>query len=345
MELDKPMKKILLALALLIPGPAWAQCTGVFPPNTLCGNLSGSPAPPSAFTASTVAGPGSTTVGDVAIWNNTTGSLLKDVPPLQIYGTIGNNLFLSGPSTGGPLFPTFRAITQTDIQTAFNAALSAISNPTTQPKLSGSGTYTTPAGVAWIEIELQGAGGGGAGGGTNVATAGGTGGNTCWNTSGAACTTPVYQAGGGTGGQFNVAATANGGTVSGSATCYKAIAGGAGGSGVYVVSTNSLTGGHGGSSANGGPGAGGTSTAGAGTAGATNSGSGGGGGGGPGGAGNAVGNGGGAGANCRVIISAPAATYTFAVGVAGTAGALGGTGGNGAAGGSGGIWVIEHYTP
>lgn len=74
------MKKILLALALwLIPLAAFAQCNGVFPANTLCGNLTGSPAPPSAFTASgTVAGPGSSVIGHFATWANTTGTLLAD---------------------------------------------------------------------------------------------------------------------------------------------------------------------------------------------------------------------------------------------------------------------------
>lgn len=74
------MKKILLALALwLTPLAAIAQCNGVFPANTLCGNLTGSPAPPSAFTASgTVVGPVSSVIGHFATWANITGSLLAD---------------------------------------------------------------------------------------------------------------------------------------------------------------------------------------------------------------------------------------------------------------------------
>lgn len=74
------MKHILLGLALLLtPSLAHAQCNGVFPANTLCGNLSGSPAPPSAFSASgTVVGPGSSVVNNFALWNNTSGTLLKD---------------------------------------------------------------------------------------------------------------------------------------------------------------------------------------------------------------------------------------------------------------------------
>ena len=41
------MKKLLLALALcLLSLPAAAQCNGIFPANTVCGNLTGVPAPP-----------------------------------------------------------------------------------------------------------------------------------------------------------------------------------------------------------------------------------------------------------------------------------------------------------
>jgi len=41
------MKKILLAIAFsLIASGAWAQCTGVFNPNTICGNSGVTPAPP-----------------------------------------------------------------------------------------------------------------------------------------------------------------------------------------------------------------------------------------------------------------------------------------------------------
>ena len=74
------MKKILLTLALWLASlPAFAQCNGVFPANTLCGNLTGSPAPPSAFTASgTVAGPATSVIGHFATWANTVGTLLAD---------------------------------------------------------------------------------------------------------------------------------------------------------------------------------------------------------------------------------------------------------------------------
>lgn len=74
------MKKLLFALAVVLaPFGAFAQCNGIFPANTLCGNLTGSPAPPAPFSAGgSVIGPGTTVVGDLAIWNNITGTLLKD---------------------------------------------------------------------------------------------------------------------------------------------------------------------------------------------------------------------------------------------------------------------------
>ena len=44
------MKKLLLVLALLLlPTAAWAQCSGVFPSGTVCGNNSLSAAPPRAI--------------------------------------------------------------------------------------------------------------------------------------------------------------------------------------------------------------------------------------------------------------------------------------------------------
>ena len=47
------MKKLLLTLALCLWAPAaWAQCAGVFPNNTICGNASGSGAPPYAVPSS-----------------------------------------------------------------------------------------------------------------------------------------------------------------------------------------------------------------------------------------------------------------------------------------------------
>lgn len=48
------MKKLLLALALLVPFEARAQCTGVFPNNTVCANATGAAAPPRQTAISSV---------------------------------------------------------------------------------------------------------------------------------------------------------------------------------------------------------------------------------------------------------------------------------------------------
>jgi hypothetical protein len=191
-----------------------------------------------------------------------------------------------------------------------------------------SGTYTTPANVLWIEIEIV---GGGAGGNGNSVS--GAAGASCWNTAGAACTTPVYSAGGGSAG--------GGGTIAGSSTCTVAsLSGSNGQGGVSTTAGTSSAGGIGGSTVLQGAGTG----AGGGAGGAANADTGSGGGGG--GVSSAVANsatGGGSGATCRVIIGTPAATYTYVVGAKSTGGAAGGSilaGGNGA---DGRITVIEHY--
>lgn len=200
--------------------------------------------------------------------------------------------------------------------------------PTTQVFTSGSGTYTTPAKVAYIRVRLIGGGGGG-GGGQN-ATPGSTGGSTTFS---------AFTAAGGVGGGLTTAGT--GGAASGG---YWNTPGGNGGGGHPPSTAYNAFGGIGGSSSMGGGGAAGVTTGGAG---ATNSGGGGGGGGatngtitGSGGAG------GGAGATVVATINAPAATYSYGVGAggAGAAGSsssssAGSTGGAGAAG----IIVVEEY--
>ena len=59
----------------------------------------------------------------------------------------------------------------------------SVPNPTIQTFTSGSGTYTTPAGVSWIRVIMVGGGGGGGGsGGSASGGNGGTGGNTTFGT-------------------------------------------------------------------------------------------------------------------------------------------------------------------
>lgn len=84
MELDLTMKKLLLALALcVVPSLVWAQCNGVFPANTFCGNNTGSPKTPAPISlgGSGIIGPSSSTSGDAATWVGTGGNTLTDTKP------------------------------------------------------------------------------------------------------------------------------------------------------------------------------------------------------------------------------------------------------------------------
>lgn len=193
-------------------------------------------------------------------------------------------------------------------------------------------TYTVPANAKALRIVMIGPGGGGAGSGTSPSAAG-AGGDTCWNTSGTACTTPVLKAGGGaaaSGTSAGTGGTATGGTLN--------EAGGTGQAGVNLANT---AGGNGCFSSFGNGGWGGTPTNG-GTAAAANSGSGGGGAGTGGTA--PTGGGGGCGARLEGIIQGPlAATYVYTIGAGGTAGGAGTGGVAGAAGGSGKILVYPQY--
>jgi hypothetical protein len=203
--------------------------------------------------------------------------------------------------------------------------------PTVQRFMSGSGTYTTPAGVIWLRVFVVGGGGGAAGVGTG-AGAGGNGASSTFGTSlitagGGVGVTGPNAAYGGNGGTATVAAgplvlyAVTGGHGEGSATNF----GGGGG--------NSCLGGNGGGAGGGVNGSGGAGT--------TNSGSGGGG-----GYDSAIPNsssGGGSGACIVALIDAPSATYAYTVGAGGTAGTAG-TGGNvGGGGGSGIVTIEEHY--
>lgn len=194
---------------------------------------------------------------------------------------------------------------------------------TIQSFTSGSGTYTTPAGVTWIEVYMV---GGGAGGGSSAgnSTAGG---NTTFGT---------FTAGGG-GAASNTACGAGGSASGGTIN----IGGGAGGPGRSNILNVILTGagGVGGSSYYGGAGSG--KDASSGSAASTNSGSGGGGASNTGNATAQSGCGGGAGGFVYAKVDTPSSTYSYAVG-AGGAGSSNGVyvGGSGAAGR---ITVIEHY--
>jgi len=91
------MKKLLLVLLLiLLPSLAQAQCNGIFQPNTVCGNNTGSPRTPFQINSSTtLTGPGTTVVGDLATWNNTSGTVLADLAPGALSSVNDTNVTLT----------------------------------------------------------------------------------------------------------------------------------------------------------------------------------------------------------------------------------------------------------
>ena len=232
------------------------------------------------------------------------------------------NVYARGAScTGGELVSGVPALLQYD-GTRFHI-LNPTKPPTRQTFLSGSGTYTTPAGVTQINIRMVGGGGGGGATTTNSGTSGTA------STFGGSLSAGGGSGAGATGGSVAGGGTASGGDIN--------IGGSSGGGGfTNSVANVSPPGADGGNSVFGGGGKGATNTAGSDAA--TNSGSGGGGGGGSSGTG--AGGGGGAGGYVEKLITSPSATYTYTVGAAGTGGAAGGNaGGNGAAG----IIIVDEY--
>ena len=250
----------------------------------------------------------------------------------------------SNPSSGIlALYPKsdhiFYTLTNAGVETPL------LKNPTIQRFTTGTSVqYNTPTGARWIKVRLVGGAGGGGGSGTN-------GGGGTAATAGTASTfvgSGTISAGGGSAGSQHTGATAACGAASvGMGTTLVAVSGGSGqgGSGQAGGTTTAgspLTlGGSGGNSFFGGSGGGGGIAGG--LAGAANSGSGGGGG----GASNQNivfgGGGGGAGAYTEVIITSPAATYTYTVGQNGTAGTAGTNGQAGGDGGAGLVLIEEYY--
>ena len=261
-------------------------------------------------------------VTDATKWTKVGGKVMTDIGDILYGGALGALTRLEGNTT-----TTKQFLTQTGTGSASAAPAWQNFLPSTIQKFtSGSGTYTRPAGVLYIRVRMVGGGGGGGGGGTSAtATSGSDGANSTFgsltaNGGGGA------SLGGGSGGP------ASGGDLN--------ITGGFGCGGQALV-TNFCGGGVGGTSYFGGGGRSTPNTSG-GTA-STNSGSGGGGG----GSSNAVGlhygqGGGGSGGYCEKIISSPASTYSYSVGIGGgggSAGTDGFAGGNGAAG----LIIVEEY--
>lgn len=212
--------------------------------------------------------------------------------------------------------------------------------PTRQIFTSGSGTYTTPAGVAWIEVELVGgAAGGGGGSGSNGDQGKGTAGNdTTFGT--------TFLKGGGAAINVNYHTAGTGGTATGGDINIPGSLGQPGQESFAAVAIG--IGGNGGATPFSGSGSGNSSGATGATA-SANSGSGGAGGGAFVTSASSNGNsgvGGSAGGYVRKLIVTPSATYAYVVGAGGTggAGATGvDTGAAGGAGAAGFIIVTEHY--
>jgi hypothetical protein len=205
-----------------------------------------------------------------------------------------------------------------------------VNTPQVTVYTSGSGTYTTPAGVRYLTVRMVGGGGGGecsdsAGG----PAAGATGGTTTFGSSLLTCN-------GGVGGSYN--GTNDGGTATLNSPAVGLAVKGSAGASPGVGSPGGITylsGGMGGCSPFGGAGQNQWATN-AGQPAAANSGSGGG------GAGSAAvvaipGGGGGSAGYIEAYITSPSSTYSYAIGAGGT-GSAAGT--NGYAGGNGGSGVI-----
>lgn len=224
--------------------------------------------------------------------------------------------------------------TVTDIKTSFT-------KPTVQKvTASGTGTYTTPAGVKYIRVRMVGGGGGGSGGGSASGGNGGTGGNSYFRVG---ASPDLLVANGGVGGTWNGAGGAGGTASLGSGPIGTALSGSSGGG--FNASNGSggpITGSIGGSTPFGGGGASGVYNS-VGQTATTNTGSGGQGG----GNGNAPssngGSGGGAGGFVDAIIHSPNSTYAYNVGAAGTVGTAGTSGTAGGAGAVGYLEVTEYY--
>lgn len=213
----------------------------------------------------------------------------------------------------------------------------AVRAPTIQKFTSGSGTYTTPAGVKYIIVEMVGGGGGGTGSGTAAGTSPTSGGNSTFGTS-------LLTADGGSAVSFNTVGAwgGEGGavTVNSPAIAIHSTQGGKGGPSHRSNSGNEYAI----------PGAGGSSPLGQGGTGASTNIGFPGTGYGSGGSGAGVtgapaysGAGGGSGGYIKALLASPSASYSYAVGAAGAAGAAGTTGFAGGAGAAGVIVVTEYY--
>ncbi len=237
----------------------------------------------------------------------------SDADSLEFTSVGSSGQFLKSAGAASPVWQTF-------------------SPPTVQIFTTGTGTYTTPANVIRIEVEMV--GGGGAGGANGSGPSDGT--NGASTVFGSATSGPglLSSSGGGNPG-------GTGGTNTLAYTTINSFDGNKGAPGGYDTDEPGSSGAgsyYGGAGAGGARGAAGTTP---GIDGVVNTGAGGGGAGGNGTY--ASGGGGGSGAYQQFYISGPAATYSYTVGAGGTLGGAGGGGNNSGAGAAGKIIVREYY--
>lgn len=274
------------------------------------------------------------TNGHVAAWD-ANGNLVDG--GVAGAGTVTSITLTSNTSTSLTL--TGNCTSTGIINCAFDLASGRKTLPTRQIFLTGSGTYTTPANALWIRIRMVGGGSSGCGAGSGSPGAGVAGGDTCWNTSGAACTTPVLKAGAAAGCTATVTPGTGGVATGGNVLNVPGQKGGAGT--LSAIGTASGAGGLGGISCFTGAGAGLYGAAGSDAAANTGSGSGGGG---VSSAATNQGAAGGSAAGCvEHVITSPAPNYTYAIGTGGTAAAAGTNGFASGAAAAGQIIVEEFY--
>jgi hypothetical protein len=284
-------------------------------------------------TAAEVSSTGYTTSSNVTIGSpGISQTITYSAPQSNVTLSIRGAINASGSSAnlfGTTSFPGVISVYYFPTSAQSVVAANQQTQPTVTKLLSGSGTYTTPAGVTRLEIEMVGGGGGGSGAGAG-AGAGITGGNTTFGTS-------LLVANGGVGGPFSSYGGVGGTASLGTGPIGIALQGGAG-AGTSVGSATNI-GGQGASSPFGGTGS--TVAGAAGLAAIPNTGAGGSGGGG----GNGInsGAGGGAGGYVKAVITNPSATYTYSVGGSGAGGTAGTSGTAGGASGSGAIYITEYY--
>lgn len=297
-------------------------------------NNTGSAAAPTAVDIATFTTKGSPASTDYLILSDqaASGALKKaTVAAVAAGGSVASIDGLTG------TFTTANGLASTSNVLQLTAARRTL--PTTQTFNSGtSATYTTPANCLWIEVFMCGGGGGGGGASSSsgVFVAGSDGTATTFNSvnanpgKGAIGTTSLTlrPGDGGTGGTGTATRRFHGGPGSGSAGQYSA--GGAnssatanGGGTVYGGGGTQTTamGSSNGTSA--------LANQGEGGAGATNT-----------AATNQQAAGGGGSESVYLLITSPAASYTYTVGTGGAGGSSTSVGG---AGGSGNIFVLEHY--